>query len=341
MLHCAPLRFALLLVIIIQVSACKKDKSTEISLTGGYRQVNVSGNTEPAPYYIFNNNNTFTILSQSSIGGRDVNTHNYRVDGNMVYLSIFSTRLYVIRTAGDTLKLLADLSQPESNGNNIILVKDNNSPAPETWVSPITISGRVYRNSINLTGMAWSGGEIWTTFYGENTIRKFNAATGEESAPITTTAGYYGIDMAGGSLWAADYNTGNLKKLNPATGAVIFSAPAPPTDFDNLAADAFNVYGVNVNSSRLTIYNISANTYSTPIDIEDGVRDLTYKNGHLYLLAYNTIYKFEIASLSIVKTYRFNEVAGCTGLTTDGDAFYARVSDGIYAPGYFAKFYLN
>ena len=343
MFHQNLLRCALpvLLAGITFFSACKKDKDTGITVSGGYRKVYTSSDDEQVAYYIFNANKTVTVLTQTATGGRKTNTYNYRVDDNVMFLSVFSTKLYTMRTAGDTLKLLDDPNLPESSNNNIILVKDNNTPTPDNWITPITISGRIIRNNVNLTAMAWISGELWTTFFGDLNFRKFNATTAAESASVPTTARYYGLDMAGGSLWAADYNTGDLKKLNPTTGAVTFSPPAPPQDVYTLAADASNVYCMNVNNDRLMIYNIAANTFSQPVQTESSVRDLAYKNGHLYMLAFNVIYKFEIASLSVVKTYRFTDIDGCSGLTTDGSSFYAYVSDGINAPGYFAKFNLD
>jgi hypothetical protein len=68
---------------------------------------------------------------------------------------------------------------------------------------------------------------------------------------------------------------------------------------------------------------------------------LACQGGYLYGSSYNSIYKLDLNTYKIVKTYRVAGVKGISGLASDGASLWIYVSDDIYEPGYFAKLNLN
>lgn len=330
------------LLLVLLISACKKEADTTPGIAGKYKTVYAKGSDTLPAYYLFYDDKTYAVLKQSNEGGRVIDRGTYKVQGNSLLMSRYYVTLYQLKYAGDTLKLLSNPEKGDSYSGNVVMVKDNAAPMEEEWVTTISITSKFIKNVYSNSSLAYNAGELWGTPFSTTGLRRYNSTTGDDLPPVVTADVYNSIEFTGGQLWGIrDVSSGTLDKLNPATGAIIMSAPSPSISIYHMASDGTNIYCSDANNSRMIVYNIATNTFGSEVNLGSRWSDMAFKGGYLYLHAYNYIYKMDPATFRIVKNYRLKDIESSSGLATDGTAFYTYVSNEVSTPGYFVKFYLD
>lgn len=332
--------FTLLLLVLGAGSCKKKSIGDALAIAGTYHKVYLQSPDTVADYYRFYDNHTFSLLTQNNQGDRAVSRGIYQDDAPSVILySANSLRSYFIVKNGDTLKLLGDLTKPDTYYDNIILVKDPAAPAEKDWVSTVNIITKLPEVNLNLDALALYNNELWTAYQYDAHLRSYNTATGVQDI-VLNAGGFQALDADGSSVWVSGAGA-KLRTLNPTTGAVIFSsASAPAGQITGVAINGNTIYCLT-GSSGLLLYDIAGNTFTNALVNTGGALDMAFSGGYLYLCSYYYIYKMDPATFKIIKTYSVNGIGGLGGLASDGNSFWIYYSDQLNVPGYFAKINLD
>jgi hypothetical protein len=326
-------------LLLLGFGACKKKTDGTDSVVGKYRLVKYNNADTLAAYYLFNADNTFAFLSQANDNGHSITRGVYQLDGNTIIMG-GTTGVALVFRSGDTLKLLSDASKPDSYSSNTILVSDNSVPAEDTWIEPLSVVTKLPVPDINVTSVGFYAARLWTCDQYEKRIKSFYTTNGAIDADVVTPAEYYGIEGVGGNLWAVEDNSSQLVRINPTNGNVVFTSSAAASDMHVIASDGARIFGYNINNNNLYTYSIAGDNFVTH-GLYSDMRDLACQGGYLYGSSYNSIFKLDLNTYKIVKTYRVVGVKGISGLASDGASLWIYVSDDIYEPGYFAKLNLN
>ncbi|HLP51408.1 MAG TPA: hypothetical protein VK154_11020 [Chitinophagales bacterium] len=323
--------------LLLAIASCKKDNNDVPALTGKYRVVAYPGDDTVPQYYLFNDDKTYTVLSQNNQGVKrvDKGVYTYK-DPSLVLSSYYNA--YVVRHSGDTIKLVSNPSAGDDS--HIVLIKDNNAPAATDWVQRVNVTNRIPVPDIQPTAFTVLAGKFFTTDEYNPQIRRYNTANGQLLPALTTAANYYGITTISSSLWGMTVS-GKLNRLDPATGNVVFSASGTINGYDVIAGTGTSIYCFNAGSGNMREYDVIGDVFSAQRSLQTDVRDVVYKGGYLYLANYRYIYKVDPASLRVVKSYTMDEEDGISGFGSDGTDFWVYVNDQLDAPGYFGKITLD
>lgn len=321
-------------ILLLTIASCKKDSTTGISVTGKYRVVNSSN---PLPeYLLFYDNNTYSSLIQSKQGAHKVIKGVYSIHNNTLTQSEYYS-LYLIEQTGDTLKLLASPGQPSTSDK--ILVADAASPTEETWVQTVTPTTLIATANLNPSSMAVVGTKLYTVYEYETYMHVFDLAANMELPQIVLTEPYRSITNSGGVLYSAN-STNKLVKLNT-DGSIIMMYGAVTSQMYALAGNGPVIYSYNTSGQRFGSFNTSTATNADEVNFEQTLTSLCYKGGYLYGTAYNYIYKIDLATYAVVKSYHLPDNLVAQAIASDGTNFWINVSSGYANTGYIAKITLD
>jgi hypothetical protein len=341
MLNFRNLFFIVPVALALLVAGCKKDSSTTQSVAGRYRLVYNSGSDSLPQYYVFNDDNTVANLEQTNQYAHTVRRGVYQLGESTIILSFNSPYTYLLKIAGDTVKLLGNTLSAESSYPNVILVKDAAAPTAADWVKEVSITGRVPAVNINLSSFTCRNTMFYTCYNYENRVHRYNTNDGAEQSALVTLADYYGIEAAGGNVWAVADNSDVLDKLDPLSGLVTFTSVAAPNDIHALASDGTKVYGWNINTGTLYIYTIATDSWDAGHRFDSNIREMAFYNGFIYGSNYYNIFKIDPVTLKVVKSYTVKGIDGQSGIAHDGSDFWIYVNDGLSTPGCFARINLD
>lgn len=88
-------------------------------------------------------------------------------------------------------------------------------------------------------------------------------------------------------------------------------------------------------------YSIAGDNFTGTHNFSADIRDMASLGAYLYGSSYNYIYKIDLNTLKIIKTYQVKDVDGVSGIFSDGTSLWIYVNDGLYEPGFFGKLNLN
>jgi YVTN family beta-propeller protein len=74
-------------------------------------------------------------------------------------------------------------------------------------------------------GVCFDGANIWTANFGDNTVTKVNANTGEVLGTFKVGAQPYGVTFDGSNIWASNQADGTVTKLRASDGKVLGTFP--------------------------------------------------------------------------------------------------------------------
>lgn len=197
-------------------------------------------------------------------------------------LNEYSISLYKVSFNGDTLNLkVNDGSLPSFS--NLKLVKKQRTFGGGNGHHNL----QFYLKSSAPSGysLGWFNSQLVLSDYiGDGKIKFIDPTTGvvTKSIEIASTS-VRGVDGQGPNLWFAYDGGYKVSKVNAATGAVLFSSPSSPYQIDYIASDGTNIYCAGSSNDRLQLYNVLANSFGADLKTSSDIRDITFKNGYLYV----------------------------------------------------------
>lgn len=323
----------------ISLPACKKKTDEGLAIAGKYRVVKYGASDTLTSYYYMNNDKTYFSLYPSADGSHTITRGVYQLDEPAVIFS-GTEGVLLASKSGDTLKLIRDPSQPDSYSGNLILVSDANTPAVEDWVVPVSVASKAPVADANVSSVAFYSSRIWTCYEYSSGLKSYTT-NGIEDAFVVTADDYNGLEWVSNNLWGVKSNDDKLVRINPANGNVLFTSASAPGDMQAITADGANIYGLNVNNNKMYTYSIAGDNYTATHQFSADFRELATLGAYIYASSYDYIYKIDLNTFKVVKTYTVKDIDGISGLFADGTSLWIYVNDGIYAPGYFAKLNLN
>lgn len=316
------------IALAFQWNACKKDTASSTpSVIGKWQVVKTTSDTT-AEYFLFTDSKTGSRLTEDAFHAHLSANFNYQLEGDFLKLNEYSISLYKVSFNGDTLNLkVNDGSLPSFS--NLKLVKRSSAPSVEEWTPQPTV---LFKSSApSGYSLGWFNSQLVLSDYiGDGKIKFIDPSTGVVTKSIEiASAQLRGVDGQGPNLWFAQDGGYKVSKVNAATGAVLFSSPSSPYQIDYIASDGTNIYCAGSSNDRLQLYNVLANSFGADIKTSSDIRDITFKNGYLYVVRVSGyIDKCIPSPYKAVKTWKVPNTY-VSSITNDGTSFWIRGSNSI------------
>ena len=302
-----------LFVLLVTISACKKDKDTATTAYLGTWRVAPDTLTR---YWVFENNGRLDDLLEVPGGLRTSSAKVYKGYPTTI---VIDNNLYSIRTSGDSLIL--------TGGSVIVLLKATAIDASD-WLGSISVANKV---ALPLSpqyygALDWTGTEYLLSNFNKRIYKVTPAGVFFDSTTISTKS--YGVCVHGGSIWTNGYLTDSrLRTINFATGATLTTSSAHTNEMVGNTSDGSYIWCIADNGA-LVYYNPLADVFTVKSNIFPGgfaggglpvVTDMAIKDGFAYCCSlYLGVFKIDLSTGTIVRSYKVSGL-GIIGLAFKGD----------------------
>ena len=281
---------------------------------------------ENSVYIIFKSDNTFTILSEETLGFRDTQSGNYsdNAASSQLTMQFFAATLVNYTLADNLLELNF------SDGGTVSLSRTQDNPE-DSWVNELTVLQEGDAPWTEDSDIAWNGTHILLgNGYEADNIGLINPETLALDDVLLTTESAFAVEVEKSSftdryVFKSDNGSSKYKYYTQDTEAYVGeSSDLGPWIYGLASVGNSDIWVSSGNSRALYLHDYASDAIEKTIELGSRRADgLDYQDGFLYVCSQGNLYKCDVSgsTLDVLETYTLDGYY-INGVAYDGSNFW-------------------